>query len=83
MEFVRPLAFRYANESFRLKMIEPVNHLMPWNTFRVEGSEWIDWFHDQTFGIYREWRVQHFMFLGEDVFEVLSRVEPSVTQIQR
>jgi hypothetical protein len=74
--FDRPLAFRLLNESYRLKMLESLQSELPWPTFTVEDSEWAEWFHDQTLGIYRDWPVQHYLFIGEDVVEVLSRVAP-------
>jgi hypothetical protein len=82
VHFENPLAFRSANESYRLKLIESLNDL-PWSTLRVENSEWVEWFHDQTLGIYRDWRVQHFMFVGEDVIEVLSTTEPRIAEVKR
>jgi hypothetical protein len=82
VHFENPLAFRSANESYRLKMIESLTDV-PWSTFKVENSEWLEWFHDQTLGIYRDWRIQHFVFLGEAVVEVLSVTEPRIAEIER
>jgi hypothetical protein len=83
VEFEQLLAFRSANESYRLKLIEPMNSELPWPTFKVEHSVWVDWFHEQTFGIYRDWPVEHFLFMGEDVIEVLSARQPRFTEIER
>jgi hypothetical protein len=82
VEFDKPLAFRSVNESYRLKLIESLTEL-PWPTFKVENSAWIEWFHDQTYGIYRDWGVEHFVVLGEDVVEVLSALEPQCTEVKR
>ena len=30
-----------------------------------------------------EWQVQHFMFLGEEVIEVLSATEPRIVEVER
>jgi hypothetical protein len=38
VEFTQPLAFRSVNESYRLKLIEPINSQLPWPTFKVEHS---------------------------------------------
>jgi hypothetical protein len=70
--FEKVLAFRLANESYRLKLLESIKNELPWPTYKVENSEWIEWFHDQTLGIYRDWPVEHFLIIGEDVLEVLS-----------
>ena len=83
VEFEKPLAFRSADESYRLKLIEPLQAELPWPTFKIENSAWIEWFHDQTLEIYRDWHVEHFVFIGEDVIEVLSARQPLVTEIKR
>lgn len=82
VHFDRALVFRLANESYRLKMLESVQHELPWPTFRVEDSELVEWFHDQTFGVYRDWPVEHFLFVGEDVVEVLSTEAPVIAEIK-
>lgn len=79
--FVRELAFRLANESFRLKLLDALQNMLPWPAFTVENSEWIEWFHDQTLGAYRDWSIQHFLFVGEDVLEVLSTEAPTIIEI--
>ena len=81
--FEQPLAFRSANERYRLKLIEPINSELPWPTFKVEHSTWVEWFHDQSLGIYRDWAVGHFIFMGEEVIEVLSVRQPLFTEIER
>src|SRR3954468_1909262 len=58
VRFYKPLAFRSANESYRLRLIESFTDL-PWPTFKVEQSRWVEWFHDETHGIYRDWPIQH------------------------
>jgi hypothetical protein len=83
VHFGRALVFRLANESYRLKTLESVQHELPWPTFRVENSELVEWFHDQTFGVYRDWPVQHFLFVGEDVVEVLSTEAPVIAEIKK
>jgi hypothetical protein len=82
IEFARPLALRSGNESYRLKMIESLQNELPWATFKVEESEWVEWFHDETFGAYRDWPVQHFSFIGEDIIEVLSTESPTFAEIK-
>ncbi len=80
--FEKPLAFRSANESYRLKLLESLADL-PWPTFKVEQSQWVEWFHEETKGIYRDWAIQHFIFIGEQIVEVLSRTEPELKEIER
>jgi hypothetical protein len=82
VRFDKALAFRSASESYRLKFMEPLTDL-PWPTFKVEASRWLDWFHDETYGIYRDWPIQHFVFLGLDVVDVLSTLEPRFAEIER
>jgi hypothetical protein len=83
VDFARELAFRLANESFRLKVIEALKDALPWPTFKVENSEWVEWFHEQTPGAYRDWPVQHFLFIGEDVVEVLSTENPTCIEMKK
>ena len=83
VEFERPLAFRCANESYRLKLIETLQAELPWPTFKVENSKWVEWFHEQTLEIYRDWKVEYYAFIGEDIVEVLSSHEPSCSEIKR
>jgi len=78
----KPLAFRSANESYRLKLLELLTDL-PWPTFKVEQSQWAEWFHEETHGIFRDWAIQHFVFVGEQIVEVLSRTEPEIKEIER
>jgi hypothetical protein len=59
--FDQPLAFRCANEIHRLKLIGSLQPQLPWPTFKVENSSWVEWFHDQSSGINREWRVEHLL----------------------
>ena len=72
-----PVLTSHYEHGFQLTLVEP----------RADGrafdSEWVEWFHDQTLGIYRDWRVQHFMFVGEDVIEVLSTTEPRIAEVKR
>jgi hypothetical protein len=81
--FEQPLAFKSANESYRLKLIECLQPQLPWPTFKIQNSRWVEWFHDQTLGIYREWQVEHFVFVGEDIVEVLSNRQPVCTEVKR
>jgi hypothetical protein len=83
VKFEKPLALRSVNESYRLKLIEPINSQLPWPTFKVEYSTWVEWFHEQSLGIYRDWAVEHFLLMGEHVIEVLSVVPPVITEIDR
>jgi hypothetical protein len=78
--FSRVFAFRLANESYRLKMLESIQNELPWPTYKVENSEWTEWFHDQTFGIYRDWPIKHFLFIGEEVVDVLSTEMPKFVE---
>jgi hypothetical protein len=80
--FDRVLAFRHANESYRLEMLESIQNELPWPTHRVENSKWIEWFHDQTLGIYRDWPIKHFLFIGEDVVDVLSTDMPKIAETE-
>ena len=83
IHFNRALVFRLANESYSLKLLDSVKHELPWPTFKVENSQLGEWFHGQTLGAYRDWPVQHFLFVGEDVIEVLSTEAPTIVEIEK
>jgi hypothetical protein len=82
LHFDRALAFRSANESYTLKLLDALQKELPWSAFKVEDSRWVEQFHDLTFGAYRDWPVQHFLFVGEDVVEVLSTEAPAIAEIK-
>jgi hypothetical protein len=77
VQFEKPIAFRSANESYRLELIQSLADL-PWRTFKIAGSRWVDWFHDETNGIYHGWTIQHFVFVGEDIVEVCPALNPDL-----
>lgn len=83
VRFEQPLAFRSANGRYRLKLVSQLQPELPWPTFKVENSEWVDWFHDQSLGIYRDSLVEHYAFIGDDVIEVLSARAPICSEVER
>jgi len=83
IRFEQPLAFRSANERYRLKLISWLHPELPWPTFKVENSQWVDWFHDQSLGVYSDSLVEHYAFIGEDVIEVLSARPPICSEVER
>jgi hypothetical protein len=82
VDFDRVLAFRLGNESYKLKVLEAIQNELPWPTYKSENSKWIEWFHDQTVRIYQDWPIKHFLFIGEDVVEVLSTNTPEFAETE-
>jgi hypothetical protein len=80
--FDEVLAVRPVNESFRLMVLQAsINP--PCRTFKVEDSEWLESFHEKTYGQYQRYKIQHFVFISTSdvVVEVLSPAEPRIEHI--
>ena len=80
--FDEVLAFRPPSEAVRLMLVESSSNTLC-TTFKVEDSEWVKLFHEQTYGAFREGQIQHFVFLSDVIVEVLSADEPWIVETQR
>jgi hypothetical protein len=78
LSFDKLLGFRSTSERYRMKLLQALTPHFPWPAFTVADSSWTAWFHEETLGIHRDWQVLHFVFLGNDIIEVLSASEPSI-----
>lgn len=80
LRFDEGLVVRPANASLRSKLLE-LSREAPYGAFKVENSEWLEWFHEKTHGTYREFQIQHFALITEDTVEVLSVSEPRILEV--
>lgn len=71
---------RSANARLRSKLLE-LSREAPYGTFKVENSEWLEWFHEKTHDTYREFQIQHFALITEDIVEILSVSEPWILEV--
>jgi len=78
--FKQPLAYRNMDEGDRLRslpMLKPTgDHLL---MCFVEESEWLRWFHDESYDMHRSQDVRHYAILTpDDWIDVLSVTPPLV-----
>jgi len=71
-------SYTKTNESYRLSTLNKIpdnRYLM----LQVEGSDYLDWFHSESQGIYSNKTVYHFMFVaGDYLLDVLSNSVPEI-----
>jgi hypothetical protein len=80
------LSYRNTDEG---SLLETLNYLdqhygtdfySNWSLFKVKNSEYLNWFHKESCGIYESEEVEHYVFLTpNDVIEILSISPPSIT----
>jgi len=84
------LAYQNIDEGRRLKMLEYLSNnydsqfYAEWTLFEIENSSYLNWFHNESFGIHKDEGISHYMLLTEnDVIDILSAYEPDVVIIPR
>lgn len=78
-------SYRWADEGSLLKTLSfltqnyGVDFYAHWTCFKVENSDYIKWFLDESSGRYDKNEVKHFVFqTPDDVIEVLSSYDPKI-----
>ncbi len=79
------LSYRNTDEGSLIKKLSQlddqygVEFYSEWTLFKVRNSSYIDWFLDESSGVYKQDQIVHYVFLTpDDVIEILSSYEPSV-----
>ena len=79
------LSLRNTDEGRRLKTINflekmyGTDYYTSWTLFKVTNSTFVEWFNEETYNIYADYNIEHYVFLTSDeVVEVLSTYSPSV-----
>ena len=79
------LSYRNTDEGSLLKKLNYLDQrygtdfYCEWTLFKVKNSEYINWFLEESFGIYKPNQVEHYVFLTpNDVIEILTTYTPSV-----
>ncbi|MEP3279147.1 MAG: hypothetical protein ABJN26_25375 [Stappiaceae bacterium] len=73
------LSFRNADEGDRLKFLNEVEGLEKWPLYIVENSEFLKWFHEQTYNIHQAVDIKHYAFITpDDIVEILARDAPVI-----
>lgn len=77
--------YRNTNESFRLATVEKVANeygqefFSNWSFFKVENSSYFEWVMSECYGIYKDYNVRHFVFMGPEWFvDVVNIDEPKI-----
>lgn len=86
VEFDNILSYRDTNESFFLKTTAAIfdkeikeEYKEAW-IFQTQKSLFLDWIHEETFGVYKNFSIKHFIvFSSENVSEVISFDDPIIT----
>lgn len=80
------LSLRNTDEGRRLKTLDFLvnthgkDFSSKWSLFKVTDSSYVKWFNEESFGIYADYNVEHYVFLTpNDVFEVLSTYAPKIS----
>lgn len=77
--FESPRSYRNTDEGDLLRTISSISHPESATLFIVEKSSWIEWFHEETYGIHKDKELVHYaIFTPNDCIEVLSEFEPLV-----
>lgn len=72
-----PNAVRIANESYRLKTL-PLLPADPTSFYIVENSEFINWFHEDSLGIYSSDPLFHLAIITDEWIDIICNEEPSI-----
>lgn len=80
IRFEQVLAFRNAHESCLLKTWEENESWEGHSSLlTVEGSEFLEWLHAQSFGMHADKPVTHYaVYTPEDCFDILTDTSPKV-----
>ena len=50
-----------------------------WSLFKVENSQYLRWFNEESLGVYQDQNIEHYVFYTSDVIiEVLSPYSPEI-----
>lgn len=82
------LSLRSTDEGRRLKTINFLDEkygtefYTKWTFFRVNNSNYVEWFNQETYNMYDAYNIVHYVFLTpDDVIEILSTYEPIVSAV--
>ncbi|CAI2719481.1 hypothetical protein [Nitrospina watsonii] len=83
IHFKEVLAFRSANEKCLLKTWEENESWEGHSSLlTVEDSEFVEWLHAQSFGMFSDRRITHYaVYTPEDCLDILTDQKPIVDQI--
>jgi len=77
------LSYRNTNEGDLLKTFNECKGLTEWCFVKVMNSRYLNWFHEESYGIYKEKNIIHYRFLtDDDVIDVLSVEEPKIIRVE-
>ncbi|WP_264272367.1 hypothetical protein [Duffyella gerundensis] len=73
-------SFRVTDEGDLLKLQDELNGQMVMGIYTVKGSGYLTWFNDQSANIHDNDEIVHYLIVTiEDVIDVLSSVNPSIS----
>ena len=79
------LSYRSSDEGKRIKTLNLLaekygkDFFSKWSIFIVKNSEYIKWFNEESYNIYSEYKIMHFVFIAiNDIVEILSTYIPEI-----
>lgn len=79
------LSYRNTDEGHRLKALSFLREkygkdfYAEWSFFKVNNSTYVEWFNQETYNMYSNYDIEHYVFLTcDDIVEVLSTYEPQI-----
>lgn len=73
-----PNAVRIVNESYRLKTL-PLLPADPTSFYIVQNSEFMDWFNEDSLGIYSSDPLFHLAIITDEWIDIICNEEPRIT----
>lgn len=73
------ISYRNTDESYLLKTLNERENFSKWPLFKIKNSQYLVWFHEQTYDIYKKQlpEIIHYAFITpNDVVDVLAHHTP-------
>ena len=73
------ISYRNTDESYLLKTLNERENFNKWPLFKIKNSQYLVWFHEQTYDIYKKQlpEIIHYAFITpNDVIDVLAIITP-------
>lgn len=79
------VSYRNSDEGKRLNTLEFLNEkygkifYSNWSFFKVNNSLYLKWLNDETYDMYTDYNIEHYVFLtSNDIVDVLSSYPPKI-----
>lgn len=80
-------SFRNSDEGRRLRLLNTLSEIYgdrfykEWSIFKVESSDYLKWFHEETYGMYESYDIEHHVYItSNDILEIVTAHAPILTE---